>query len=185
METHTDVVNTEDIIHTDLFGCVKWFNTKLGYGFITNLDTNDEDVFVHHSSILSDSETFRYLIQGEYVQFTLARTTLGPHTTHAIKVTGIRGGKLLCDAHKYNYTYTSNINRSTTGSRGYPCSSDAPRATGYSGPTVEEHMSSAYNGYKQVRQSRPVIYRHPQGPPDVDTSAYEKPYRVPRSASQK
>lgn len=172
METTAAPVTKEDIIQADLLGCVKWFNTKLGYGFITNLDTKDEDVFVHHSSILSDSETFRYLIQGEYVQFTLSRTTSGPHATHAIQVTGVRGGKLLCDAHKYNSTHTSNVNPYAHGSRGYPSSAD-------------EHGASAYEGYKQVRQSRPVRYRSAQSHPDVTTSEYEKPYRVPRSASQK
>jgi len=172
METTASAVNKEDIIQADLIGCVKWFNTKLGYGFITNLDTIDDDVFVHHSSIMSDSETFRYLIQGEYVQFTLSKTTSGPHATHAIQVTGVRKGKLLCDAHKYNSTHTSNINQYAHSSRGYASSSEDPG-------------SAVYEGYKQLRQPRSVRYRPDQSPPSGGAPAYEKPYRVPRSASQK
>ena len=32
-------------------GRVKWFNNKVGYGFITTCDDEQKDVFVHHSNI--------------------------------------------------------------------------------------------------------------------------------------
>lgn len=53
-------------------GRVKWFNNQKGYGFLTyKTDSGEwEDVFVHHSAITgSDTESFRYLIQDEYVEF--------------------------------------------------------------------------------------------------------------------
>ena len=55
-------------------GCVKWFNNKAGYGFITVTDGSKagSDIFVHHSSIQIDTEQYKYLVQGEYVEFSLS-----------------------------------------------------------------------------------------------------------------
>ena len=51
-------------------GRVKWFNNKAGFGFITG---NDEtDYFVHHSGITTSSEMYSYLVQGEYVTYSLS-----------------------------------------------------------------------------------------------------------------
>ena len=55
-------------------GRVKWFNNKAGYGFVTVTDgsKSGSDVFIHHSAIKVDAEQYKYLVQGEYVEFTLA-----------------------------------------------------------------------------------------------------------------
>jgi cold shock CspA family protein len=80
-------------------GRVKWFNTRAGYGFITVTDGSlaGSDVFVHHSSIKVDSEQYKYLVQGEYVEFSLLVTTGQEHEHHAGDVSGIKGGKLMCE----------------------------------------------------------------------------------------
>lgn len=80
-------------------GRVKWFNNKAGYGFITVTDgpKSDTDVFVHHSSIKVDSEQYKYLVQGEYVDFVLSDTKAGVHEYQAGDVCGIKGGKLMCE----------------------------------------------------------------------------------------
>ena len=82
-----------------LTGRVKWFNNKSGYGFITVTDGNKlgSDVFVHHSSIKVDSEQYKYLVQGEYVDFNLSDTKNGVHEYQAGEVYGIKGGKLMCE----------------------------------------------------------------------------------------
>ena len=82
-----------------LTGRVKWFNNKSGYGFITVTDGNKSgsDVFVHHSSIKVDSEQYKYLVQGEYVDFNLSNTKNGVHEYQAGEVYGIKGGKLMCE----------------------------------------------------------------------------------------
>ena len=82
-----------------LTGRVKWFNNKSGYGFITVTDGNKlgSDVFVHHSSIKVDSEQYKYLVQGEYVDFNLSTTKNGVHEYQAGEVYGIKGGKLMCE----------------------------------------------------------------------------------------
>lgn len=48
-------------------GTVKWFNSQKGYGFIT--DSEEKDVFVHHSNIIMDG--FRHLNEDDIVNFEL------------------------------------------------------------------------------------------------------------------
>ena len=81
-------------------GCVKWFNNKTGFGFITatNGDKSGQDIFVHHSAIKVSSEQYRYLVQGEYVEFTVSNVdTNSKHEFHAVDVSGINGGRLMCE----------------------------------------------------------------------------------------
>lgn len=82
-------------------GCVDWFNKSKGYGFIINLQ-NNERVFVHHSSIHTTVPCYKQLFHGEYVNFTII---CGKNGTQVGKITGILGGKLLCESihnHKKN-----------------------------------------------------------------------------------
>lgn len=95
------------VTQTSLVGRVKWFNSSSGFGFITlssvdsveGVNTGD-DIFVHHSSIKVASDQYRYLVQGEYVEFTITPTTQGPHKFQAINVCGINGGKLMCETRR-------------------------------------------------------------------------------------
>ena len=82
-----------------LTGRVKWFNNKAGYGFITVTDgsRSGSDIFVHHSSIGVSSQQYKYLVQGEYVDFELSSTPGGSHEFQATSVVGIKGGKLMCE----------------------------------------------------------------------------------------
>lgn len=85
-----------------LTGRVKWFNNKTGYGFITvTLGSNSgTDVFVHHSSVEVENQQYKYLVQGEYVEFSLSKTTSGPHAYQATSVSGVNGGKLMCETRR-------------------------------------------------------------------------------------
>jgi cold shock CspA family protein len=81
-------------------GRVKWFNNKNGYGFITITNSADssKDMFVHHSGIVVSSEQYKYLVQGEYVEFFVEKTTNNKdHEFQAVNVTGIQGGILMCE----------------------------------------------------------------------------------------
>ena len=87
-----------------LTGRVKWFNNKAGYGFITVTDggRSGSDIFVHHSAIGVASQQYKYLVQGEYVDFVLSSTPGGSHEFQATSVAGIKGGKLMCETrHEY------------------------------------------------------------------------------------
>jgi cold shock CspA family protein len=85
-----------------LIGRVKWFNNKAGYGFITVTDgpKAGTDVFVHHSTIKVDTEQYKYLVQGEYVEFSLMDTTTDKHECQAGDISGVKGGKLMCETRR-------------------------------------------------------------------------------------
>lgn len=56
-------------------GKVKWFNDKKGFGFLTIEEQQDQDVFVHYSSIVG--EGFKTLNPGEDVKFELIQGPKG------------------------------------------------------------------------------------------------------------
>lgn len=116
-------------------GRVKWFNNKAGYGFITVTGSPvDGDVFVHHSSLSVSEEQYKYLVQGEYVEFELARVDGGQHEWQASNVRGCNGGKLMCETRReVRSARTSHSTRSDedyeqrTGSSGRPSYAAASR----------------------------------------------------------
>ena len=79
-------------------GRVKWFNAKAGYGFATDLD-GGKDVFVHHSAVKVGKEQFRYLVEGEYIEMCVEEKE---NKLTGVKVTGIKGGKLMCETRMEN-----------------------------------------------------------------------------------
>ena len=82
-----------------LTGRVKWFNNKAGYGFITVTvgDRSGSDIFIHHSAISVLNQQYRYLVQGEYVDFNISKPNNGLHEYHAVHVSGVKGGTLMCE----------------------------------------------------------------------------------------
>jgi cold shock CspA family protein len=105
----TENVETTNVDYSTYFtGRVKWFNNKSGYGFITVIKNGtefpegvtsfiDEDIFAHHSFVFVDKEQFRYLVQGEYVNFKVSKIDSESHKYQATDICGVSGGKLLCE----------------------------------------------------------------------------------------
>lgn len=59
-----------------IYGTVKFFDAKKGFGFITaHTDDGDLDVFAHYSQIQSDG--FKSLNEGDQVQFEIMETEKG------------------------------------------------------------------------------------------------------------
>ena len=94
--------NTDNTDRT--IGQVKWFNTKTGYGFITALDGDhkDKDIFTHYSSLRVTDSQYKYLIQGEYVELVVIKSSQGNHEYQSSDVTGIKCGGLMCETRKTN-----------------------------------------------------------------------------------
>lgn len=83
-------------------GIVKWFNNKAGFGFVTTLKDTEKDIFVHHTGVSVDSEQYKYLVQGEYVEFNLSKSNNNEHEWQAVKVKGVGGGPLMCETRFLN-----------------------------------------------------------------------------------
>lgn len=66
----------------DMKGKVKWFNNEKGYGFIEYKD--QEDIFVHYSSILSQG--YKTLVEGQYVEFELVETDKGLQAKNVVEI---------------------------------------------------------------------------------------------------
>ena len=113
-----------------LFGRVKWFNNKAGYGFITAVDgpSVGTDIFAHHSAVNVGTEQYKYLVQGEYVEFTLSQVASGDHATQAADISGIRRGLLMCETHKQAQTDSLEYsNKGTTSSNAAPLTEEAKK----------------------------------------------------------
>lgn len=85
-------------------GQVKWFNNKAGYGFITvsDGDNKGKDIFAHYSTISVGDTQYKYLVQGEYVEFDLIASTNESHEFQSVNITGIKGGQLMCETRQTN-----------------------------------------------------------------------------------
>jgi cold shock protein len=84
-------------------GMVKWFNNKSGFGFITVYsegDFNGKDIFSHYSSIRVTNSQYKYLVQGEYVDFDLVKSKNDKHEYHAMDITGVMNGPILCETRR-------------------------------------------------------------------------------------
>ncbi len=128
MSSQNDVTSSTETTTADhLIGRVKWFNSKAGYGFITVTDgsRSGNDIFVHHSSIGVSNQQYRYLVQGEYVQFILSHTPSGNHEFQAASVCGINGGKLMCET-RHEFKIARQNYRETNEQQGNSSSSRAP-----------------------------------------------------------
>jgi len=136
--------NDATVVLTRLTGRVKWFNNKTGFGFITALTDSEgvkegSDVFVHHSAIKVAQEQYRYLTQGEYIDFVLSKLTAAgtdagasKHEYQAVDVTGVKGGKLICET-RWESRASGATSGATSGASRFKRSDDsAPASSGAS-----------------------------------------------------
>lgn len=107
----------EGTTNTVYHGRVKWFNNKAGYGFITVIEgpvVNDKvgtDIFAHHTSICVSEEQYKYLVQGEYVEFSISTIeTTTEHKYQSSNIKGMNSGKLLCETRNENRANMSHRN---------------------------------------------------------------------------
>jgi Y-box-binding protein 1 len=99
-EQDTTVLSSESERFT---GIVKWFNTKSGFGFITvcgNGIHTGRDIFAHHTGVRVSNMQYKYLVQGEYVDFTLIKSENENHEFNANDITGVMGGPTMCETRR-------------------------------------------------------------------------------------
>ena len=127
-------MSTTDIIR--LTGTVKWFNNRVGFGFIT-VRTDGEylnkDIFVHYTSIRVLNSQYKYLVQGEYVDFTLSIVSDCVHEYQASDVTGVYNGPIMCELKKTPQQERRPVSTkvSTEGKREYLREKDYKENDGY------------------------------------------------------
>jgi cold shock CspA family protein len=86
---------------------VKWFNNKKGFGFIiiqSDSDNTGKEIYVHFSNIVvADTQQYKYLVDGEYVEFDLSPASAeSGHEFQATSVTGPFRGTLMCQVRQQN-----------------------------------------------------------------------------------
>ena len=178
-------------------GRVKWFNNKTGYGFITVTDgqRSGNDIFVHHSAINVEGQ-YKYLVQGEYVEFTIVDTPSGKHTCQAGSVNGIKGGKLMCTTrHETNVARSAYKKASSTSETATPsASTDGKKSYARSvkpapAATSEASTSDAVAAPKQEKPARKPRAPKPvenQGEwTEVKSKGSNKPKPKPRAPRAK
>ena len=133
-----------------LTGRVKWFNNKSGFGFITVCDGGhkDKEIFIHYSSIRTESSKYKYLVQGEYVEFLLVKSGNDNHEYHASDISGIKEGILMCETHCLNAVKLS---------QNYESVRQSDDATGATGRDTGAQVKRSYNGgFTEVKRRQRV-----------------------------
>jgi len=152
-----------NVTSNTITGRVKWFNNKTGYGFITGLSKNDyngSDIFVHHSSIQVENEQYKYLVQGEYVEFQVIQCSDSEHEYQASNVTGILGGKCMCETmkeinqNKLNYRNQRSTTDSGFNGRSSGVSDLLDHQQQLSMPMLNVSMSGNDSDFTPVRNGR-------------------------------
>ena len=138
------MTSTSEVVTSSerLTGRVKWFNNKAGYGFITANDGDraGSDIFVHHSGInVENQQQYKYLLQGEYVEFSLIKTEGEKHEVQASDVSGIKGGKLMCETRNENRAARTEYKSTSRGPPAHPSYSSIS-SSGNPNTTAEPKM---------------------------------------------
>ena len=158
-------------------GFVKWFNNKVGYGFITVRHVKEGftyDIFVHHSAIQVKTEQYRYLVQGEYVQFKWSLTNNEQYKWHAISISGIDGGPLMCETRN---ELRAQEDKRTRRERGMGSESSHGRGSSYIVGATNNRFarkntsstSTSTTGRSSMRQNGGAS----AGPPPVDSDGFQ------------
>ena len=94
----TEETLQSNIIDERYTGRVEWFNSRKGYGFINDVNS-ENSYFVHYDGITVSGDNYKKLFPGEYVSFSLMTTD---DRTSCIDVRGINNGPLLTE-NQYNF----------------------------------------------------------------------------------
>ena len=141
-------------------GCVKWFNNKAGFGFVTACEgaLKDKDVFVHYSSINVPDDQYKYLVQGEYVDFELTESEKDDHEFHAVKISGVKGGNLMCETRKLaleTSSYKPRVYKTPDASSSSPRASATEKAPAKRKYVKRDSAAKEDDGFTKVPSRKP------------------------------
>lgn len=145
-------------------GIVKWFNDNVGYGFITvnSGEHKTKDIFVHFSAIhLLNSQNkhqYRYLVQGEYVDFDLVSSQNEQHEYQAVNVTGVNGGPLMYETRMANLNHESKPRASVSNA------ASASQAQSPSASQAQAPATAASHESDSLPLERPKLIRQTNAP---------------------
>ena len=160
-ETATN--STETSVSERFIGRVKWFNNKAGYGFVTITDgaKSGSDIFVHHSAIGVSSQQYKYLVQGEYVEFSLVSTKDTTHEFQGSDITGIKNGKLMCETRREFKLTRNNYKGSEDGNTEVITNNeDVPRPKQYSQSVRPRGQGPRGEGLKEGDQKEWTLVKN-------------------------
>lgn len=176
MSSDTQTAST----NTRLTGMVKWFNSKSGFGFITVCSDDEKkgkDIFVHFSAIRVADTQYKYLVQGEYVDFDLVPAQSGEHEFHAADVCGVNGGTIMCETRRNTLAQSSRHPPSDSSERRYRFREvDERRDTRYSSDS-DEPRSSNRREPRETRDMRdPRYQREPRDQMRRPAASHDQEY---------
>jgi cold shock CspA family protein len=149
------ITATESVSGQRLLGRVKWFNNKSGFGFITVCESdhneNGKDIFIHYSSIRGDLQQYKYLVQGEYVEFLLIKSESDDHEFHASDISGVKEGILMCETHRQNNT---NVVRSQFVNRPRGRGNNPEDVNEYSNRPITHGSTTENEGFSEVKRRK-------------------------------
>lgn len=161
-----------------LTGMVKWFNSKSGFGFITVCCENEKkgkDIFVHFSAIRVADTQYKYLVQGEYVDFDLVPAQSGEHEFHAADVCGVNGGAIMCETRRNISAQSSRPpHHSESSERRYHVRDSEDRRERHHSSDSDEPRPSKYREPREPRESREP--REQREPARRSAASYEPEY---------
>ena len=173
-----DEIVTTSATNSRITGRVKWFNNKAGYGFVTVTDGEHlgSDMFVHHSAISVINQQYKYLVQGEYVELVIEKSKGGVHEYQAVNVSGIKGGKLMCEtrnefkmaknSYKINTTNVEDVGDSSITPKQY-----IPRLRGEGPKESESNEKKEWTVIgKTQNNSKPIVRRGRPPKQSVETT---------------
>ncbi len=179
-----DVITEVTDTKMRLTGMVKWFNNNAGFGFITVCDGEHAgtDIFTHYSSIRVTNSQYKYLVQGEYVDFTLVTSESQAHEYQAIDVCGVKGGAIMCETTRAAYQSSRSPQYENRSSPRYETRS-SPRYETRSSPQYENRSSPRFEKRQPVKRAAPAPASAVQAP---DSEGFTKVVRkVPKSLRAK
>ena len=167
IQKEEQIVTTIETEKNRMVGQVKWFNNKAGFGFITvkGADAEEKDIFAHYTTINVSDSQYRYLVQGEYVEFDLSTSSKPPHEYQSSNISGIKGGKLMCETRQVNrpakkeYEPRTNLNTTST--------STVPRSERLDGSNTRKRVPSSNS-----RPNNPS-YKDAVKVTDTDTEGFQ------------